>query len=233
MQGTYNLNGIILSRTAFKERDSRIIFYSFEQGKISLVVRGTSSLKSKLSGHIEPISFCNIMAIEGKQFDYAGSVVCTDAYANIKDNYPKVELAGKAITFFLKEIKETEKDEEIFYFMKDFLNSLNLKKDDNINYDLFYYIFIFKLLDKLGYGPNLEISDSQKEFSFFDFKNSCLVLKNNNENQDYLKISHQAVNLLKILVNNNFDKIFLFDIDKNIGQEIKKIILLFYKYNFS
>jgi DNA repair protein RecO len=231
MKATYNLKGIILSRNAFKDRDSKIAVYSLEKGRVDFRVRGTSSLKSKLSGHIEPISFCSIMGVRGKQFDYAGAVVCEDAYANIKNNYSKIDLAGKVISFFLKEMKEPEEDQKIFDILKDFLDNLNLETNNNLDFDLFYYFFIFKLLDKLGYGPNFEVDTLKtKNNKYFDFKNSAIILEKT-KNQ-YLKISDSVINILILVKKSNFKNLFSKEFKLIEKQELKKIISLFYKYNF-
>lgn len=244
MRGTYNLNGIILSRLALKERDSRIVFYSFENGKIDLVVRGTSSLKSKLSGHIEPISFCSIMAVEGKQFDYAGAVVCVDAYANIKNNYSKIVLAGKAIAFLIKEIKEEERDENIFNTLKSFLDVLNNSGDSQINYlpsghfALFYHFFILKIMKELGFSPLLNccVNNPQhknNEIKYFDYKKGGVICAECAKEGHSFQISKNAVDLLNLALKEDFEKLFKTGYQEEFAQEVEKIVNSFYRYQFA
>lgn len=237
MKSTYNLNGIILSRLTYKESDSKIAVYTLEKGKINLIVRGTTKLNSKLSGHIEPFSLCSIMGVRGKNLDYAGAVLCDNAYAEIKKNYFKTILTGKVISFFEKEIKEEEKDKNIFLFLYNFLESLNyfnFKKDIlEKNLNLFYYFFIFKLLVELGYSPDFSSNFNPKSnFSFFDFKNSSLIPEAQKNKNSYLKISNNLINLLKLVKKSDFNKLFSFRIEENLKKESEKMIFLFYKYNF-
>jgi len=243
MHGTYNLNGIILSRSALKERDSKIVFYSFEGGKINLVVRGTSSLKSKLSGHIEPISFCNVMAVEGKQFDYAGAVVCTNAYANIKNDYSKTILAGKVISFLIKEIKEEEEDINIFNILKDFLDTLNNLEKSNLNFlslgrfTLFYYFFIFKIMKELGFSPLLNCCvnnpmHKNNEIKYFDYKKGGVICAECKKENHSFQVSKNAINLLNLVLKEDFGKLFKIDYQEDIAREVEKIISSFYRYQF-
>ncbi|MFH1822239.1 MAG: recombination protein O N-terminal domain-containing protein [Patescibacteria group bacterium] len=41
MEETYTTKAIVLNRQPFRENDSRVVVYSFEQGKMELVARGT------------------------------------------------------------------------------------------------------------------------------------------------------------------------------------------------
>jgi recombinational DNA repair protein (RecF pathway) len=49
MEETYHLNGIILNRAPFRENDLKIVLYTAEKGKITLVAKGGLKKQVKIS----------------------------------------------------------------------------------------------------------------------------------------------------------------------------------------
>jgi len=234
MKATYNLKGIILSRSAFRERDSKITIYSLEKGRIELVVRGTFKVDSKLSGHIEALNLSSIMAVRGKSFDYAGTVFCENAYAFIRKDYFKIILANRIFKLILKEIKENEVDEEIFHLLKNFLDVLNLENIIINDIDFYYYVFLFKFLDKLGYSPNLDFKFSQKnKIKYFSLESSSFVENPKVIDKYTIGIEDKLINLLILVKKIDFKDLFNSNFSLRDKKEFKKVVSLFYRYNFS
>jgi DNA repair protein RecO (recombination protein O) len=131
MEQTFNTRAIILSRHDFREDDSRIILFSEEKGKMSLVVRGAKKMKSKLSGHVEPLTLSRLMVVKGKDFDYVGSAKGENFYQEIKENLDKVFVAGQALTLVDKMTREGEVDGqgEVFELLESFLDELGTTKE--------------------------------------------------------------------------------------------------------
>lgn len=146
MEPTFNTSAIILNKYDFREADSRIIVFSKDFGKMSLVLRGAKKIKSKSAGHTEPITLSRLMIVRGKDFNYAGTACGENFYANIKDDCDKIFLAGKAIFLVDKTTREGEVDEqeEIFFLLKNFLEELDNGKEVSIE------DFSQKLSDAIG-----------------------------------------------------------------------------------
>jgi DNA repair protein RecO (recombination protein O) len=126
MEITYNTRAIILNRVDFREHDSRIICYSADRGKLELVARGAKKLKSKSSGHLEPLTLTRLMVVEGKDYNYAGTAIGENFYSNIKSDLDKIFMASEAVKLVEKMTREGEVDNhaEIFNLLKDFLDEL-------------------------------------------------------------------------------------------------------------
>jgi DNA repair protein RecO (recombination protein O) len=126
MEPTFNTRAIILARYDFREHDSRIICYSEDRGKLELVARGAKKLKSKSSGHIEPLTLTRLMVIQGKDVDYAGTAIGEVFYSGIKENLDKIFVASQAMALVDKmtRVGEVDGHEEIFNLLKDFLDEL-------------------------------------------------------------------------------------------------------------
>ena len=100
---------IIIKRNDWRENDSRVVLYTKNFGKLSLVARGVKKLSSKLAGHIEPISLVDAMILYGRSFDYLGSAVCQNAYFNLKNDLNALYFAGSALALFDQLVKEAWK----------------------------------------------------------------------------------------------------------------------------
>jgi DNA repair protein RecO (recombination protein O) len=129
MEQTYNTRAIILNRLDFREHDSRIICYSADRGKLELVARGAKKLKSKSSGHLEPLTLTRLMVVAGKDYNYAGTALGENFYSEIKNNLDKIFTASEAVKLVEKMTREGEVDNhaEIFKLLKDFLDELEKK----------------------------------------------------------------------------------------------------------
>jgi DNA repair protein RecO (recombination protein O) len=125
-EATFNTTAIILNRYDFRESDSRIICYSAERGKLELVARGAKKLKSKSSGHLEPLTLSRLMVVRGKDFDYVGTAAGENFYPEIKNNLEKIFIANQALILVEKmtRVGEIDGQQETFKLLKNFLAEL-------------------------------------------------------------------------------------------------------------
>lgn len=153
MNETYNINAIVLFRQPFKEFDDRVTVYSPEIGLKELVVRGTKKVLSKLSGHIEPLSLSSLMVVRGKQYDYAGTVVSSDCFQNLKKDFRKVMAAGRAAKMFRDFMKQDYPDAELYDLLKEYLAALDVAP--GIEGSIAGSAFVFRFFQEMGQLPSL------------------------------------------------------------------------------
>lgn len=237
MKETYNLTAIILSRRAFSEDDGRVVVYSREQGKLELAVRSMKKIKSKLAAHLEPFCLTDIMAVRGRQYDYAGAAVSENCYGGVKSDLAKLTAAGQAIRIFNKIIKAGQADAEIFELLKDFLDILD---DVKSAYDLLPWLFIFKLLVKLGHKPELyncvncrtKISPVGMKFDLARGGLICGKCPADSSQKDLLTIGENCVKFLRLMEKNDFNKLSKIKINNKTEKEVKNIVSSFLNFNF-
>jgi len=152
MSETFNTKALVLNRHIYCEYDSRVTVYTVDFGKIDLLARGTQKPGSKLAAHIEPLSLVNLMIVKGKNTDYIGSSVISDAYAGIKGDLTKLPAAGSALFAFNRLVRHEEKDEELFNLLLEFLDILDQKPRQA---DWLLASWSLKFLSALGYQPEL------------------------------------------------------------------------------
>lgn len=167
MEQTFNTRVIILDRKDHREEDSRIIVYSQERGKLNLIARGAKKMKSKSSGHIEPLTLSRLMVVRGREFDYIGTAKGEDFYPLIKEDLLSLSWAGqalRAVDVFSRE-EENDGGKEVFNLLSDFLSVLPTV--DAKAREAFYWFFILKLLAISGFGPDLAQSGLSDQVRLF------------------------------------------------------------------
>lgn len=239
MEVTFRTKAIILNNYPVGEDDSRAIVYSKDKGKLELVARGTKKIKSKLAGHLLPISLSNLMVVRGRRYDYIGSAVNYNSYSNIKSDLDKLILVGRIINTFSQLIKVGEKDEVVFKLLDRVLNILNSKQKLNIDYELVYNFFTLKLITQLGHKPELyncvvckkKIIPHKNKFDLSKGGLICLNCQKNNQNKQVLQISSDCIKILRFTINNDLDKVVKLKISHKLTNETVKTISSFSNYH--
>ena len=208
MEETYRIKAIILNRKPFRESDLSVTVYSAEIGKQILVARGAKKFRSKAAAHLEPICLTEIMVVRGKQFDYIGSAVSDNCFIKIKENLEKIEAAGRAVFWLNKLVKEGESDQQIFELLKEYLETLD-KINLKIESESFANFFILKLLENLGYRPELHQCVLCKNKilpggNSYNFLKSGLVCKSCSKTENFLTVSDDCIKLLRVILDKKF-----------------------------
>lgn len=182
MEQTYNTRAIILDRKDHREDDSRIVVYSERCGKLNLIARGAKKVRSKLSGHIEPLTLSRLMVVKGKEFDYVGTAKGEEFYSDIREDLFSLRWAGRAIKALDDMTREGEEGDHsvLFAWLSEYLRlvpSVSGPKKES-----FFWLAVMRLLALQGFGSDFGAcsvcGDSEANiFSFHDkavFCRSCL-----------------------------------------------------------
>lgn len=147
----YSLNSIILSRTAFREDDLLVTVYSKERGKLTLVARGAKKIKSKLAGHLEPVSLSFLEIARGKSLDQLIGAQIIKSYAGIKNDILKTAYANYFLELLDELTFENHADRRVFELSRKYLDFLD--KADYNDLVIGRITAVFKLLSFLGFNP--------------------------------------------------------------------------------
>lgn len=221
-----NTKAIVLKRQDIRENDSLVVFYTKEQGKVSLIGRGTKKPGSKLVGHLEPLNLIDLMVVPGKSYSYVGGVKAEKSFFNLREDLASLKWAFAGINSFLRLVSaEGEKDERLFFLLYNYLNILDgLAKEDLAKKEgeISYAVFIFRLLTIIGYRPQIEKClkcslDFSSELKYFDLQNGgllcqdCFIKTEVNLRGSYFKISDSSIKILR----------FILDEEKFLGKKLK------------
>lgn len=141
---------IILKSADSNEVDRLLTVYSEKLGKINISAKGVKKVESKLRYSIEPISYVQMILVEGKNFLILKDSVILDQFLKIKENLEKIKLAEKLAQFIGDAIIGEEKDENIWELIKVTLKSI---EDGKISLNSAFADFQKNLIKLLGYDP--------------------------------------------------------------------------------
>ena len=146
----YNLSVIILKRQDFKEDDLLVTVYSLEKGKLTLLARGAKKIKSKLAGHLEPVSLSYLNIVDGRSIDQLIGAAMLQSYGKIKTDIDKLSAAGWFLNLLDQQTMENHPDARVFLLTRKYLDFLEQKSQD---YAIAKLAGVFKLLHLLGLNP--------------------------------------------------------------------------------
>lgn len=250
MELSRNTKALVLSRQDYREHDSLVLFYTLEYGRLSLVARGTKKPKSKLTGHLEPLSLADLMIVPGRGFDYAAGAIVREAFPSLKGDLNALYYAGQGIIFLKRFIEEAEPDKDIFWLIYNYFSLLaqyaGIKKDaeaglQKLDGELILAFFILKFLAISGYQAQSEFCLSCRQLlksgnNYFNLQNGGIICDACFEQQklagrepkpqvsrEFLMISDNCVKLLRIIREKELTSVTKFRLDKKLIKELSAL----------
>ena len=162
------IEGIILNETNYSETSKILNILTPTHGYISVMSKGSRTMKSKLRGISMKLVYANFTISyreKGISNLIEGSLI--NSFKNIMTDYHKMTYANNCINIVKNVLKENN-DSNIFTILKDSLVKIN----DGFNPKLIYIILKTKLLNYLGVKPNFTecINCSNKNIKTFDLQ---------------------------------------------------------------
>ncbi len=219
-----NITGIILSRKDLNEADRLLSVFSFENGRIEVIARGSRKLKSKMAGHIEPFTIGKYQLVEGKTFDILTGAETINSHDKILNNIELYKNASYLCELTKLTIPEGEVEKKIFNLLKNALNIISGLKEGQT--ELLKRFFEYQILTEIGYKPNFInckkckklITESNKYSGGFEgfYCKNCI---GNGE-----QIHKNTFKMLRLFSSENLKNIIKIKTDGNVNNELKKVI---------
>lgn len=146
---SYTSEAIVLARKNYSEADRILIVFSKEYGKISLLAKGVRRPKSRKRAHIEIFNRINFSAARGKGLDIMTEAEVVDTFSDVKKDLRKVSVAYFFMEVIGRITREGEKHEEIYRYMKNYLEKLRSEK----SLKKMRKEYIYNILVSLGFWP--------------------------------------------------------------------------------
>ena len=109
---------IILKSVDSNEVDRLLTVYSEKLGKVNISAKGVKKVESKLRYSIEPISWVQMILVEGKNFLILKDSVVLNQFLAIKKDLAKIKIIKKLADLIDEAIVGEEKDENIWKLLK-------------------------------------------------------------------------------------------------------------------
>jgi len=86
MSRLYKTEGVVLKHSYTGEADALLTFCTPERGKLRAIARGVRRPKSRLAGHLEPLTHCTMMLAEGRNFDIVSGCETLDSFQAVRSD---------------------------------------------------------------------------------------------------------------------------------------------------
>jgi len=148
----YKTNAIVLRQRRLGEADKILTLYTPNLGKIDAIAKGVRRPRSKLAGHVEPLTHSSFMLARGRELDIVTQVQTIEALLPLRED---LERTGRAL--YVAELVDrfTPERQESFRVFRLLLETLRrLAIEERL--DLVLRSFEMRLIDALGYRPQLD-----------------------------------------------------------------------------
>jgi len=146
----YKTEGIVLKQFSIGEADQIVTLLTNNYGKLRPIAKGVRRVKSRLAGHLEPLTLCRLMLARGRNMDVVSDAEGMASFPNLRTNLESLTrglICTELVDVFLPEELPSP---PIFHLLLDCLNWLDQGETDRA-----VHYFELHLLRHLGFMPEL------------------------------------------------------------------------------
>jgi DNA repair protein RecO (recombination protein O) len=82
----YRAEALVLRRRNIGEADSVFTFFGPERGRFEAVARGVRKARSRMRGHLEPLTHVEVLVARGRTLDVLTQAETVHAYRGLREN---------------------------------------------------------------------------------------------------------------------------------------------------
>jgi DNA repair protein RecO (recombination protein O) len=147
----YKTQAIVLRQRKLGEADKIVTLYTSHGGRIDAVAKGVRRTKSRLAGHLEPLTLGSYLLAEGRDLDIITQAETVEAYPGLRSELERLSRGLYCAELVDRLTPERAEGNPIFRLLHETLAYLNVSRD----YELAVRRFELRLMDLLGYRPAL------------------------------------------------------------------------------
>jgi len=148
---TYQTPAIVIKKTKLGEADRILTLFSPTLGKIQGVAKAVRKPKSKLSGHLEMLTYSQVTLVRGKSIDTIIGSQTLNAFLAVKNDLDLLSCALYMAEIVFQFTPAETEDSPIFSLLLHAIEQLPTTS----NIDLLLRFFELHLLGRAGYRPEL------------------------------------------------------------------------------
>ena len=122
---TYNTEGVIIRRRNLGEADSIFTVFSPSEGKFDAIARGVRKPRSKMRGHLEPLTRAQLALAQGRNLDVFTQAETVAAYRTVRDDLDRLTLALYACELIDRFTADHAPQLDLYDLLVQFLEALN------------------------------------------------------------------------------------------------------------
>ncbi len=147
----YKTQAIVLRQRKLGEADKIVTLYTAHGGRVDAVAKGVRRTKSRLAGHLEPLTLGSYLMAEGRELDIVTQAETIDAFPGIRGDLDRLGRGLYCAELVDRLTPERSEGNPIFRLLQETLGYLSTSP----GYDLAVRRFELRLMDQLGYRPAL------------------------------------------------------------------------------
>ena len=234
---TFNTEALALKKFPLGESDVIVSYLSKSKGKIRAVARGARKSGHKFAGLIQPFTYSEITFYQGgSSLLNINHIKHKFSFTQLRNDLNKMAYASYMAELIEKTAMENDPDDFIFsLLLKSFYE---LSKPSKDNYQIIYFNFNLKFLNRSGFKPELnkcvscdkDISSRSKViFSLTDGASLCTKCSTNKNNLLYIR--GETREFINKLFSSGINTQKNLHISKKASQELEELIEKFIIYH--
>ena len=230
---TYKTQGVVLKQVPLGEADRIITLYTPDRGRLRAVAKGVRRTKSKLGGHLEPLSHVRVSVAEGRSLDALTGVETIRSFRSLRE-----DLQGVSTGIYLAELVDGFSQEQspgapVFELLLDSLGQLEAAESPQP----LLRCFEVQLLGHSGFGPELhQCVECRSTLEPGDHLFSCakggiLCLECRIKPGDsLLPISLNATKVLRYLQTEPYARVAALSFPQHVLAELERVLRAYIRY---
>ena len=148
----YKTQAIVLRQRKLGEADKIVTLYCSHYGRLDAVAKGVRRTKSRLAGHLEPLTLGSYLIAEGRELDIVTQAETVESFSHLRTDLERLSRGLYCAELVDRLTPERSEGNPVFRLLSETLTVL----DQESELDLAVRRFELRLLDELGYRPALE-----------------------------------------------------------------------------
>lgn len=217
--------GIVLKESPIREKDKRLVIYSKDFGKIVCFARNVRKKNIAVSSLL---SYSDLRLFQNRDSYQLieGSVI--KSFEGVKEDIYRLSYAMYFLEFVDYVGKEELENKDI---LKLLLYGINAIEKDKIDLEVIKSVFDLKLLQILGFEPELNacIHCGSDEISFFSALDGGAVCSNCKHSKDLLSVDESSIAVMAYVLSLRIENLFSFNLKEEQRQKFTDIIEIYAK----
>jgi DNA repair protein RecO (recombination protein O) len=229
----FKTRAVVLKVQDFKENDKIIWLFSEKLGKISCIVRGAKTKKSKFASFTQQFCYGEYVLFKGKSFYTVNEVELIDSFQSFLNDFDSITYGSYLCELIIIALQEQESNRTLF---EEFMKAFYLLKSNAIDIEIIARAFEVKLLKYTGFEINFNRCcicnakiQSVTSFSSQFYGGICDHCNDVNG----IPLSNAAFNYLRFFNNMSLENIHRIKLSPEAKEEINSILNLLICQSFS
>jgi DNA repair protein RecO (recombination protein O) len=228
----YSTDAVVLRQRKLGEADRIVTLYTANLGKVEAVAKGVRKAKSRLAGHVEPLTQGTFQLAHGRTLDIVTQVEACETFPAVRSDLDRLSRALYACELLDRFTEPREPHALLYSLLVDTLKRVA----DGGDVDRAVRFFEMALLDEMGYRPELAVCVACRAplpaaVNYWSAAlGGVLCARCVPEQAAVRPLSLNALKLLRLLLHGRFSDVARVDIDPPLATELERALLEYVRW---